>query len=114
MSKAFTFRFTKFVAVMLIAFVAALALAESAHAHGGIDFETKLHPENPSSEEKPVEDWIFGHCHGGPSCSGGLYLSEITRPEGIDFQSRRALMMSEIAFVGRLPTRDPPVPILLF
>lgn len=94
----------------LIAFAVLLLMADTAHAHSE-PVEVDLHLENTESPAEHSDGWTPGHCHGGPYCTGGLFLSEVIRPDGIARLSRARYYVVQAYYSGQLPVRDPPIPI---
>ena len=104
-------RLMYYVAAMLMATAMSVFLSVPAHAHSELAIEAQASLQHAAADNEAEVDWIQGHCHGGPSCTGAMFLSSSTRPDGVGRQSRSVFAMSELSFVGRLPARDPPVPI---
>lgn len=101
------------IATMVTAIAMSFLLSVPAHAHSELAIEAQESLQHDATDKVAEAERIEGHCHGGPSCTGAMFLSRPTRPDGIGRQSRSAFAMSDFAFVGRLPARDPPVPINL-
>ena len=113
MSKAQKIRWAPLFVATLIALAVSLFVVGAAHAHTQPELDVRTHNGATASDADTDEDWIPGHCHGGPSCTGALYLSPMIRPEGIDRMSRSAFSLVGKRFLDRISTRDPPVPIQL-
>ena len=100
-----------FAALLLIA--AILFVADPAYAHAEHIGQEQSQSDIQGPDQDHSEEWITGHCHGGPSCTGALVVSESIRPESIHPLSRVPFSFSGGTLAGMLVERDPPIPIQL-
>ena len=98
-------------AAVFLALTVFLLLSTAAHAHSEPVVDVQLRLGDAGSDNEIEEDWTYGHCHGGPSCTGALFLSEAIRPERIIRRSLTKCFVAKQQLAGQLPARDPPVPI---
>lgn len=102
-----------FAAAVLFALAFSMFVADAAHAHTEPVIDVPVHSDDGGSNANAADDWIPGHCHGGPSCTGALFLAEVVRPHGIVRLSRTKYFVVRVHFAGQFPSRDPPIPIVL-
>lgn len=103
----------RFASAILVVFIASVLFADAAHAHGEPIVDAQVSVGNADLDTEETTDWVLGHCHGGPSCTGSLFLSDVTRSEAIVRLNRHRYFVVRSHLSGRLPVRDPPVPIAL-
>lgn len=113
MPKTARFVCLRFATAILVVFAASLYFAGAAHAHGEPVIDNHVSSGSADLDAEGVDDWVSGHCHGAPSCTGAVFLTDITRPVAVFRLGRNKYFVARSHFKGRLPTRDPPIPIAL-
>ena len=113
MPKTARFVCLRFAAAILVVFAASFYFANAAHAHGGPVVDVHVSSGNADIDADGTDDWISGHCHGAPSCTGAVYLTDVTRPVAVFRFGRNKYFVARSHLEGRLLTRDPPIPIAL-
>lgn len=111
MGQARTLVLAKLVVAISIVFATLLFLPEPEHAHSEPTPIEVVEIGSDNANFGVDDDWISGHCHGGPSCTGAMYLSETVRAHVTDGLARNAFDSFSLTLLGATLDRDPPIPI---